>query len=117
MAEMGISFFIFLLAAVIMICIGISQVRNRKPVGFYSGQEPPKEEEVSEVKEWNMKHGAMWIIYGAAVFGVYIAGIFMKGMIHTAALLIVMFGGVICMVWYHHRLEKKYLRQRNGNNI
>lgn len=53
--------------AALMIGIGISQLRSKKPVGFYSGVKPPREDELSDVGAWNKKHGIMWIIYGAII--------------------------------------------------
>ena len=48
---------IYLAVASVMIGIGISQLRSKKPVAFYSGEKPPGEEELSDVKAWNQKHG------------------------------------------------------------
>ena len=57
MAEYIISLVIFSLVTIVMIIIGISQMRSKKPVGFYSGEKPPREEELSDVVAWNKKHG------------------------------------------------------------
>lgn len=45
MAEYIISLVSFCIVALIMIGIGVSQVKSKKPVGFYAGQELPKEEQ------------------------------------------------------------------------
>lgn len=37
------------IVSAIMIGIGISQIRSRDPVGFYSGEKPPKEDELIDV--------------------------------------------------------------------
>ena len=56
------------IVAGIMIIIGICQL-NRKdnPVGFYNVTEPPKKEEISDVIQWNKKHGAIWVAYGICI--------------------------------------------------
>ena len=69
MAGMIISGVTFGLAALIMIGIGISQLKSRNPVGFYTGEKPPKKEQLSDVNAWNRKHGTMWIVYGCSLWG------------------------------------------------
>jgi len=104
-------FFIFLFVALIMIVIGISQVKSNTPVGFYSGEKPPREEELINVHEWNVKHGMMWISYGIIMLVGYFIGALIGDSIWSA---IPMCGGVVLpiigMVWYHHKLIKMYRR-------
>jgi len=110
-AENMIGFFIFLFVAFIMIAIGISQVKSNTPVGFYSGEKPPREEELINVHEWNVKHGMMWISYGIIMLVGYFIGALIGDSIWSA---IPMCGGVVLpiigMVWYHHKLIKMYRR-------
>lgn len=61
------AFAVFSFVATIMIVIGIVQIKSKKPVGFYSGEIAPKEEDLVDVVSWNRKHGMMWIIYGVLI--------------------------------------------------
>lgn len=106
-----IAFICYAVTALIMVGIGIAQLKNKNPVGFYSGEEPPKASELSDMDAWNKKHGAMWLIYGFVIFISYSIG---AGMLESVWCLIPMCGGVIVpipfMIWYHHRLIKQYKR-------
>lgn len=106
-----ITFIVFLMVAAIMIGIGISQVKSSFPVAFYSGEKPPKAEELTDVHAWNKKHGMMWIIYGITIMISYFVG----NIIGDSILCIIpLCGGlivpVIIMIWYHNRLIKMYMR-------
>lgn len=52
---------IILMVASVMISIGVKQRKSKTPVGFYTGEEPPKAEGLTDVTEWNKKHGLLWI--------------------------------------------------------
>ena len=111
MAENIIAFVIFLLVAAVMIIIGVSQVKSKEPVGFYTGEIPPKREQLSDVGLWNKKHGCMWIIYGLAIMGSYIINMFVKTeVIAMIIFCIVIVGALPIMMWYHGWLKKKYFR-------
>lgn len=109
--EVGniIGLVVYLLTAAIMIGIGISQYKSEKPVGFYSGEKPPDESELSDVVSWNKKHAVMWVIYGLIILFSYGIGTIIGDSVWC---LIPMCGGLIfplpIMVWYHHRLIKHY---------
>ena len=63
-AEMIMGLVIISIVAVIMVIIGISQFNKKEnPVGFYNVIAPPKKEEISDVIQWNKKHGFIWIVY------------------------------------------------------
>ena len=49
MAGTIISGVIFCVVALIMFGIGISQLRSKDPVGFYTGVKPPQKEQLSDV--------------------------------------------------------------------
>lgn len=115
MVEMILSIAIFAAVALIMITIGISQLRSKTPVGFYTGAKPPKAEEISDVLAWNKKHGYMWIAYGISIMLVgIIIGVcsLNKNAINTLMILLLSTVGVILpiivMMIYHTRLEKMY---------
>lgn len=113
-ASYIITFIIYLIAAAIMIGIGISQLRSTLPVGFYSGEKPPKADELTDVQAWNKKHGMMWLIYGIVIILSYFFGY----VIGDSILCIIPYCGgllvpVIIMIWYHHRLIRRYKRMGN----
>lgn len=101
----------YLITAIMMIGIGISQVKSQKPVAFYSGEQPPREDELTDVHAWNVKHGIMWLVYGVIIIISYIIGTMLG---ESAWCLLPFCGGVmipvIIMIFYHHRLVKKYKR-------
>lgn len=106
-----ITLFIYFIVAALMMGIGISQLRSTLPVAFYSGEKPPKEDELTDVQAWNKKHGMMWLIYGMIIIVSYFAGYILGDSI----LCIIPFCGglivpVIIMIWYHHKLIGKYRR-------
>ena len=111
-AENVMGFVIFALVAVFMIGIGIVQLRSKKPVGFYSGEKPPKAEDLTDVAAWNKKHGLMWIVYGIIILFSYFAGVVIGDSVWVV---VPMVGGVMVpvpfMIWYHNQLRKKYIRQ------
>ena len=104
---------IYILVASLMIGIGLSQLRSKKPVGFYSSEQPPKEDELKDVIAWNKKHGTMWLIYGVIILISYFIGA-MIGIEDTAWSIIPMCGGtllpIIFMIYYHNRLKKEYMK-------
>ena len=99
----------FGIVALIMFGIGITQIRSKDPVGFYSGIKPPAREELTDVDAWNKKHGTMYIAYGICIVVSWVCGLIIGDSIfavipYTVGLLV----PVIIMVIYHHRLVKKY---------
>lgn len=110
MAENIITFLIFLLVSIIMVGLGISQIKSKTPVGFYTGEKPPKREQITDVEAWNKKHGLMWILYGATIMGSYIACAFVEAeMIALIVFLGVIVGAIPVMMFYHNYLQKKYM--------
>ena len=111
MAEYIISLVVFLLVTIVMIIIGISQMRSKKPVGFYSGEKPPREEELSDVVAWNKKHGYMWVAYGLIIIGFFVMTSFIKS---EAIAMVLLLSGIIgslpIMMLYHSHLKKKYYK-------
>ncbi|MCI9101088.1 MAG: hypothetical protein HFH58_14880 [Lachnospiraceae bacterium] len=111
MAGFLISFIIYVCAAAVMFCIGMVQLTSKKPVGFYSGEKPPSEADLTDVKAWNKKHGAMWVVYGGIILLSYGAGAVVGD---TVWCIVPMCGGVVVpiifMIGYHHRLRERYYR-------
>lgn len=107
-AMMG--FVILSIVALIMIMIGVVQMLNKEePVGFYNVIDPPKKEEISDVKEWNKQHGMLWIIYGICIETGYWLGYFMP---ITALEVLFTLGGTVLplplMILRHRTLDKRY---------
>ena len=107
-AEFLIGFFISLLVALIMIGIGISQLKSKTPAAFYTGEKPFSENELSDVSAWNRKHGRMSIIYGIVILFSYILAAFIglgppMGLIvyHSGIVL-----PIVVMIGYHNKLTK-----------
>ena len=94
----------------IMIIIGLTQIaKSEEPVGFYNVIAPPKKEEISDIIQWNKKHGFIWIIYGICIeLGFWLGYIMPIEVLEMAF----MMGGVIIplpfMVLRHRALEKEY---------
>lgn len=105
-------FVIYMGVAAIMIGIGISQLKSKEPVGFYSGEKPPRAEELSDVGEWNRRHGMMWLIYGAIIILSFLIAMFLGDSIISV---VPMCGGILMpvffMVRYHRILVQKYKKQ------
>ncbi len=98
--------------ALIMIVIGIVQLKSRRPVGFWSGIAPPPEEKITDVKAYNRKHGWMWIIYGISMPGSFLVMLpFGSGLAAVLVNCAVMCGGIIVMILYHLHLEKMYVKK------
>ena len=109
---MTISLAIFLFAAVLMTAIGISQIKSGEPVGFYSGEDIPEAKDLTDVRAWNKKHGAMWIVYSIVILLAWCGGYFLG---EGAPGMIVMCAGLFLplplMALYHKRLKKMYYRK------
>lgn len=105
--DFFISLVVFTLVSAFMIGIGISNLRSKVPVSFYSGEKSPKG--ITDVKAWNKKHGMMWILYGVIILLAYV-GVFLVG--DSPLALIPCFSGlilpVIFMIMYHNKLVKQY---------
>ena len=109
-AEMIMGLVIISIVAVIMVIIGISQFNKKEnPVGFYNVIAPPKKEEISDVIQWNKKHGFIWIVYGICIELGFWLGYIMPSEVLE---MVFMMGGVIIplpfMVLRHRALEKEY---------
>lgn len=111
MAGIIISGFIMILCSLIMLTLGTIQYKSDTPVGFYSGEEGPKKENVLDMESWNRKHGTMWIVYGIIIIMTWIVGLFMPNNIwillpYTIGLL----GPIPIMIWNHNQLIKRCIK-------
>lgn len=106
-----IGFVIYLFCALIMAGIGLAQLKSKEPVTFYSGEKPPRREELTDVFAWNKKHGTMWIVYGTIIMISYFVGLIIGD---SVWIVIPLCGGVVVpiffMIRYHNKLKRKYMR-------
>ena len=110
MAGTIISGVIFGLVALVMLGIGISQLKSKDPVGFYTGEKPPEKESLSDVNAWNKKHGTMWVIYGVCLVCSWICSAFIGDSFYSGIPLVVgVLAPIVIMVICHHILVKKYI--------
>ena len=105
-----------ILVSSVMITIGIVQLRSKKPVSFYTGEKPLREDELTDVKAWNRKHGLMWLSYGIFVLLCYLFGcIFLYDNVWVLAAI---FGSVLIplllLVIGHHCLVKRYRKHKTN---
>ena len=113
MFQIIITVITFGIVALVMFGIGITQMRSKEPVGFYSGIKPPSREELTDVDAWNKKHGIMWIIYGICIICSWICSAFIGGdsIYSVIPLCIGVLLPILVMVLLHHRLVKMYFIQ------
>ncbi len=66
----GTIFFLVIsfLVSMIFVILGIVQYKSKTPVTINTGEKPPREDELTDMKEWNHRHGRNFIIYGCALF-------------------------------------------------
>ena len=106
-----ISAFIYAYVSFIFIAIGITQYKSKKPVGFYTGETPPKAEQLTDVSTWNRRHGLMWIGYGAAIIASFLLGVLLQNPILSVCLsFAVILVGIPCLILIHRHLKKIYYR-------
>lgn len=101
---------VYFSVSLLMIGIGISQLKSKTPVTFYSREKPFSEKEPSDVHQWNKNHGIIWIIYGIIILISYAIGAIIGT--NSICCTIPLAGGIIIplisMILYHHRLIKLY---------
>lgn len=112
MAEFIISLTIYGLVSLLMIVIGIVQYRSKKPVGFYTGEKPPKAENITDVTAWNHGHGMLFICYGMSLMLSYLSHLFLSELASTCIMLLVAIGGIVLMCICHSKLQAKYLKRK-----
>ena len=101
-----------------ILILGIVQYNSKKPVGFWAGKEPPKAEEVTDVKAYNHRHGLMWICYGVGFIFCFCLGFLFEDaawIVITVLSMAELLGGLIGMIAYHNRLDRIYLVKAEEN--
>lgn len=114
MAETIITLIILMVSIGPIIILGIVQYRSKDPVGFWSGKEPPKREQITDVRAYNRKHGLMWILYGAGFIVCFVCGLPFGGLIAGYLCMIEAMGGILAMIAYHNKLNRMYYRKQGG---
>ena len=102
-----IAFIIWSIVALVIIGIGIYSFVSKKPVGFFSGIEPPK---VKDTKKYNRAVALLWFIYGTAFELLALPFLFAGG---SALIAITVIGGTIALsialpIVYSLVILKKY---------
>lgn len=97
-----------------ILILGIVQYFSKEPVGFWAGKEPPRKEQVSDVRAYNHKHGLMWILYGAGFLLCFCSGIFLDGSVAAMLAIIECIVGLFLMILYHNKLDRTYLKKGDG---
>ncbi len=111
MTDIILPAFIYAYVALIMIAIGIMQYKSKKPTGFYTGETPPKAEQLTDVNAWNHRHGMMWIVYGIAIVLSFLTGLLISYKVLSALLpIVIIVGALPVMILYHHKLKNKYFK-------
>lgn len=91
-----------------ILILGTVQYFSKEPVGFWAGKEPPKREQVSDVRAYNHKHGLMWILYGTGFLLCFCLGIFLEGFAAVVPALMECIVGLYLMILYHNKLDRTY---------
>lgn len=108
MAEFFFSLAIFIFVSLVMVAIGVAQVKSKAPVGFYTGEKPYEAWQISDVKAWNQKHGLMWVLYGIAIIGTFmISSLIGNETIGGIILIAVIVGALPIMMFYHSYLKRR----------
>ena len=100
-----------MMVALIMIGIGIFQLRSRTPVTFYTGEKAPAAYEIKDLHTWNAGHGKMWLIYGFVIAaGFILAAVFSHTILSIIPVFCCICAPIPILIIVHHRLVKKYKR-------
>lgn len=109
MAGIIIGGVIFGVTALIMLGIGIAQLKSKAPVGFYTNEEPLHEAQLTDVRAWNREHGLMWIGYSVCLALGYAGSAWIGDeLLALAPMMAGVLLPLIPMMLNHRRLVKKY---------
>ena len=115
-AEVIFSFCLLIFCTLPIFILGIVQYNSKKPVAFWSGKEPHKPDEISDVRAYNHRHGMIWILYGAGFILSFTVGYFIKENQGIAIVVLTAaesLGGLAAAIAYHNRLEQRYFTGRD----
>lgn len=110
-AETIVPFAILIFCIAPVIIIGIVQYRSRRVVGFWSGEKPPENEQVTDMKAYNHRHGMMWILYGLGFVLCFMLGWLWDEMTAAILCMIECIGGIFVMIACHKRWYDIYVKK------
>ena len=121
MEETIIYLVISFLVSLIFVVLGIKQYNSEKPVSLNTGEKPPSEDELTDVLEWNHKHGKNLIIYGGVLFltlsvFVYFIEKYDYIIVQMILIILVILGEVAWLEIQHNILKKKLIKNSNDKN-
>lgn len=107
---------ISLLVSLIFIILGIMQYRSEKPVSINTGEKPLRKEELTNVTEWNHRHGRNFIILGCVLFITQaVFGYFIKKLdgvvVQVVIYMIVLFSEIAWVEFEHNMMKKKMIKK------
>ena len=116
MAGTIIYFVISVLVSMVFIILGVHQFRSDVPVALNTGETPPRKDELTDMLEWNHKHGRNLVVYGGMLFLTMTAySFFLKrfdyAAVQTVLFLIVIFGELAWLEIQHIRLKRKLIKK------
>lgn len=98
--------------AIGLIVFGISQIKSDSVahIGTTNANDPIRNENITDIRRWNMCHGLMWVIYGILYLGSSIASLFIVSIfvVFIIALSVTIIP-LPFMCLYHNHLKKKLL--------
>lgn len=118
MAAIIIYLVISLLVSLIFILLGIRQYKAEKPIAINTGENPPHEDELTSVAEWNHRHGRNLIIFGCVLFitlsvFVYFIEKLDSSVFQVVIFLIVIFAEIAWVCFDHNVMKKKMIKNRH----
>jgi hypothetical protein len=121
MAETIIYLVISFLVSLIFVVLGIRQYNSEKPVSLNTGEKPPCEDELTDVLEWNHKHGKNLIMYGGVLFltlsvFVYFIEKYDYIIVQIILFILVILGEIAWLEIQHNILKKKLIKNSNDKN-
>lgn len=121
MEETIIYLVISFLVSLIFVVLGIKQYNSEKPVSLNTGEKPPCEDELTDVLEWNRKHGKNLIIYGCVLFltlsvFVYFIEKYDYIIVQMILIILVILGEIAWLEIQHNILKKKLIKNSNDKN-
>ena len=121
MEETIIYLVISFLVSLISVVLGIKQYNSEKPVSLNTGEKPPSEDELTDVLEWNHKHGKNLIIYGGVLFltlsvFVYFIEKYDYIIVQMILIILVILGEIAWLEIQHNILKKKLIKNSNDKN-
>ena len=116
MAETIIYLVISFLASFVFVILGISQYKSKKPVALNTGEKPPCEDDLTDVSEWNHRHGKNLIIYGCLLFLTMSVFLYCLRKFENTTVQLILFFAVIIgeLVWLevqHNMLKRKLIKR------